>query len=59
MSVRRFEIFADYFQFYVCDETYVTDTAALWSPDSDPMLAVGPDLIAIGTVSQHAGAGRA
>ena len=50
MYVRRFEIFADYFQFYVCDETYVTDTAALWSSDSDPMLAVGPDLIAIGTV---------
>ena len=50
MCVRRFEIFADYFQFYVCDETYVTDTAALWSSDSDPMLAVGPDLIAIGTV---------
>ncbi|WP_425986002.1 hypothetical protein [Brevundimonas sp. TWP1-2-1b1] len=49
MSVRRFEIFADYFQFYVCDETYVTDTAALWSPAGDPMLAVGPDLIAIGT----------
>ena len=41
MSVRRFQIFSDYFQFYVCDETYVTDTAALWSADSDPMLAVG------------------
>ena len=49
MSVRRFEIFADYFQFYVCDETSVTNTAALWGPASDPMLAVGLDLIAIGT----------
>jgi hypothetical protein len=49
MTVRRFDIFADYFQFYVCDETYVTDPALLWGPAGDPMLAVGPDLIAIGT----------
>lgn len=49
MTVRRFDIFADYFQFYVCDETYVTDPALLWGAADDPMLAVGPDLIAIGT----------
>jgi len=50
MTVHRLEIFADYFQFYVQDSTSITDVAALWSEADGPMLALGPDLIAVGTV---------
>ena len=46
---RQLDIFADYFQFYVCDETYETDTGLIWDDfTTDRMLAVGPDLIAVG-----------
>ena len=44
------DLFADYFQFYVCDGDFQTDTGTLWDDaTTDRMLAVGPDLIAIGT----------
>ncbi|WP_395942721.1 hypothetical protein [Brevundimonas sp.] len=47
---RRFDVFADYFQFYVCDAAYTTDTASLWVPETvDRMLATGPDLLGVGT----------
>ena len=52
MEHRRYdlELFADYFQFYVCDGAFVTDTGTLWDDaTTDRMLAVGPDLIAVGT----------
>ena len=44
------DLFADYFQFYVCDGDFQTDTATLWDDTTtDRMLAVGPGLIAVGT----------
>jgi hypothetical protein len=44
------DVFADYFQFYLCDEAYQTDTGVLWNDaTTDRMLAVGPDLIAVAT----------
>lgn len=47
---REFELFADYFQFYVCDQRFQTDTATIWNDEmSALMLATGPDLIAVGT----------
>lgn len=47
---RHFEIFADYFQFYVCDASFETDPGLLWDESATTqMLAVGPDLIAVGT----------
>ena len=46
----RLDLFADYFQFYVCDGNFKTDTGTLWDDTTtDHMLAVGPDLIAVGT----------
>lgn len=48
--VRQFQIFADYFQFYVADAVYQTDTGEIWDrATTERMLALGPDLIAIGT----------
>jgi len=48
-------LFADYFQFYVCDAEYTTDTGVLWDDvTTDRMLAVGSDLIAIGTARNMA-----
>lgn len=47
---RHIDVFADYFQFYVCDEAFKTDTATIWNEvATDRMLALGPDLIAVGT----------
>lgn len=47
---RRLELFADYFQFYVCDEAFKTDTGTIWdAATTDRMLALGEDLIAVGT----------
>lgn len=44
------ELFADYFQFHVCDGDFRTDTATIWDEAAaDRMLATGPDLIAVGT----------
>jgi hypothetical protein len=46
----QYTVFADYFQFYVCDEAIETDTAAIWNEVTvSAMLATGPDLVAIGT----------
>ena len=47
---RRLNLFADYFQFYVCDSDFQTDTVTLWDDATcDRMLAVGTDLLAVGT----------
>jgi hypothetical protein len=47
---RQFDVFADYFQFYVCDASFKTDTGLLWDDASTfRMLALGSDLIAVGT----------
>ncbi|MDQ8754941.1 hypothetical protein RCO27_01750 [Sphingosinicella sp. LHD-64] len=49
-DIHELEVFADYFQFYVCDEARNTDTGEVWDHGTvDRMLATGPDLIAIGT----------
>lgn len=46
----QLRLFADYFQFYVCDEERRTDTGTIWDQHStDRMLAAGPDLVAVGT----------
>lgn len=48
--VRHIDVFADYHQFYVCDVDFKTETSILWDDvTSEQMLAVGPDLIAVGT----------
>ncbi len=52
MENRQYDLrlFADYFQFYVCDGSYETDTGTLWDEvTTDRMLAAGRDLIAVGT----------
>ncbi|GLK48431.1 hypothetical protein GCM10017620_14040 [Brevundimonas intermedia] len=47
---RHFDVFADYFQFYVCDAAFQTDPGLLWDEAATArMLAIGPDLIAVGT----------
>jgi hypothetical protein len=47
---RHFAVFADYFQFYVCDAAFQTDPGLLWDEAATArMLALGPDLIAVGT----------
>lgn len=47
---QEFDLFADYFQFYVCDRHFRTDTATIWGDaTSGLMLATGSDLIAVGT----------
>lgn len=44
------ELFADYFQFYVADSCFKTDTGTIWDISStDRLVATGTDLIAIGT----------
>jgi len=49
-QVHQLNLFADYFQFYVCDAKFATDAGALWDEvATDRMLAAGPDLLAIGT----------
>lgn len=43
-------IFADYFQLYVCDGQFETDTDTIWDDvANDRMLATGTDLVAVGT----------
>ncbi|WP_206238761.1 hypothetical protein [Novosphingobium terrae] len=52
MDDQRYELslFADYFQFYICDEERKTDTGTIWDQlTTDRMLAAGPDLVAVGT----------
>ncbi|MEC3949993.1 hypothetical protein [Sphingobium sp. HWE2-09] len=49
-QLHHLTLFADYFQFYVCDAQFQTDTGTLWDAvATDRMLAVGPDLLAVGT----------
>lgn len=49
-QLHRLNLFADYFQFYVCDGHFETDTSTLWDEvATDRMLAAGSDLVAIGT----------
>ena len=46
-----FELFADYFQFYVQDETVSGDLSESWTPEAvDRLLAVAPGVIGVGTV---------
>ena len=50
---RRFEfnIFADYFQFYLQDEGAGGDLSESWTPDAvDRLLAIAPGTIGVGTV---------
>jgi len=52
MKVQKHQLnlFADYFQFYVCDGGFQTDTSTIWNDDAtELMLAIGSDLIAVGT----------
>jgi hypothetical protein len=46
---RHFDVFADYFQFYVCDAAFQTDPGLWDEAATERMLALGPDLIAVGT----------
>ncbi|MGC5799364.1 hypothetical protein [Sphingomonas sp. NFX23] len=49
-QLHSLDLFADYFQFYVCDGHFETDTSTLWDEvATDRMLAVGADLVAVGT----------
>jgi len=51
--VRTFEykLFADYFQFYLQDETVVGDLSDCWTQEAvDRLLAVAPGTIGVGTV---------
>jgi len=49
-QAHNLDLFADYFQFYVCDGQSETDTGMLWDQiATDRMLAAGPDLVAVGT----------
>ena len=53
MAVRQnnFDIFADYFQFYLQDEEADGDLSDGWTPEAiDRMLAVAPNTLGIGTV---------
>ncbi len=46
----RFELFADYFQFYLEDEGVSLDMELMWDDDQlNQLLAVHPGLIAVGT----------
>jgi hypothetical protein len=50
VQLHSLALFADYFQFYVCDGQFQTDTSTLWDEvATDRMLAVGSDLVAVGT----------
>ena len=51
MSVNRFELFADYFQFLLMDERCEDDFASIWTPEAlQLMLAVGERSISVGTL---------
>lgn len=43
-------VFADYHQFYICDDARDTDTGEIWTDEAlARRLAIGPDLIAVST----------
>lgn len=51
MAVHTFDLFADYFQFYLQDETASGIDGDSWSAEAtDRMLAVSPGALAVGTV---------
>jgi hypothetical protein len=51
MVTRRFELFADYFQFYVQDEKAAGDLSDSWTPDAVArLLATAPGTVGVGTV---------
>jgi hypothetical protein len=51
MSSYRYNLFADYFQFYLQDEKASGDLSDAWSEEAvKNLLAVGPGAIAVGTV---------
>jgi hypothetical protein len=46
-----FELFADYFQFYLQDDAVIGDLSESWTPEAvDRLLAVAPGVIGVGTV---------
>jgi hypothetical protein len=48
--VHSFELFADYFQFYLQDETASGDLSEAWTSDAvDRLLALAPGVIGVGT----------
>lgn len=50
MSVYPFDIFADYFQFYLMDENADDDTSDIWTDTAlDLKLAVAKNTVAVGT----------
>ena len=52
-SVRRYqyELFADYFQFYLQDESVKGDLSDSWTPEAvDRLLALAPGTVGVGTV---------
>ena len=47
----QFELFADYFQFYLQDESAKGDLSESWTPEAaDRMLATAPGTMGVGTV---------
>jgi hypothetical protein len=47
----EFSIFADYFQFYLEDETTQTDTSVIWTEQAfNDFMAIAPGFVAISTV---------
>ena len=49
-QVYDFELFADYFQFYLEDDGINPNTSAIWDREkTGQMLAVAPGLVAVGT----------
>lgn len=51
MQKYEFELFADYFQFYIQDEKATGDLSHSWTKEAgDKMLAIAPHTIGIGTV---------
>jgi hypothetical protein len=51
MQVLNLELFADYFQFYLQDESAKGDLSDSWGPEAvDRLLAVAPGTVGIGTV---------
>jgi len=51
MVKQSFELFADYYQFYLQDERASGDLSDAWTPDAvEQLLAVGPGAFAVGTL---------
>lgn len=51
MQTYKFDLFADYFQFYLQDESAKGDLSASWTEEAvQRLLAIAPDTIGVGTV---------